>query len=127
MGHGLFPDEIGGKWALPGYVLSYLAIMFGGFRLRRLFTLTLTVSCIYSIPVTLCFNWPILLDFWRDIFAGRIILARLLTWETWCFIWNNICLCLDAGVLLYLASHEFRVIVPGRSTVPGSGRRSLSN
>lgn len=115
MGHGLFADEIGGNWAIPSYVMGYLTIMFAGFRLRRLFTFGVTALCLYAIPVTAFLNWPMLQHFWQLLFSGQMSFARLLTWEAWCFIWNNICLGLDTGLLLYLLSYEFRLIGPGRT------------
>jgi hypothetical protein len=113
-GQGLFANEIGGPWAIPSYVTGYVAIMLGGFRLRRPFTLVAAALCLYSIPVTAFLNWPLLQVFWQDLLSGRMSLARVQTWETWCFIWNNICLSIDAGILLYLLSYEFRLFGPGR-------------
>jgi hypothetical protein len=114
-GQGLFANEVGGAWAIPSTIIGYAAIMLGGFRLRRPFTLFVTLFCLYSIPLTAFLNWPMLQAFWQDILSGRMNLARLQTWETWCFIWNNICLSIDAGILLYLLSYEFRLFGPGKA------------
>ena len=114
MGQGLFADEIGGPWAIPSSVMGYVAMMMGGFRLRRPFTLVVAALCLYSMPLTAFLNWPMLQAFWQDFLSSRMNLARLQTWETGCFIWNNICLSIDAGILLYLLSYEFRLFGPGK-------------
>ena len=114
MGQGLFADEVGGAWAIPASVMSYVAIMMGGFRLRRPFTVCVAALCLYSIPLTAFLNWPMLQAFWQDLLSRRMTFARLQTWETWWFVWNNICLSIDAGILLYLLSYEFRLFGPGK-------------
>lgn len=114
MGRGLFAEEVGGAWAIPSAAMSYVAIMMGGFRLRRPFIFVVTALCVYSIPLTAFLNWPMLQTFWQDILSSRMTLARIQSWETWCFIWNNICLSIDAGILLYLGSYEFRLFGPGK-------------
>jgi hypothetical protein len=108
------PHELGGKWALIGYVMGYVTIMVGAFRLRRPFTILLTAGCLYSIPFTAFQTWPMVQDFWKNVLFGGMTFANMLTWETWCLIWNSICLSLDIGVLLYLLSYEFGLFGPGK-------------
>ena len=52
--------------------------------------------------------------FWQVVLSGGMTFAILLTWDTWYLVWNSICLSIDAGVLLYLLSYEFRLFGPGK-------------
>jgi len=110
----VFPHDLGGMWAFVGYGMGLVTILMGALRLRRLFTVLVTMGCLYSNAFIAFQTWPMVRDFWQEALLGRMTPARILTWELWCLVWNTICFALNTGVLLYLLSYEFRLFGPGK-------------
>jgi hypothetical protein len=109
----------GNPWVFCLYGLAILTVSFGAFRLRRFFTVSTTIGCLLSIMLNVYYTAELLEPFWQSAASGALNVGSLLTVEGWYITWNAICFSIDAGLLLYILSYEYKLFGPGKMTRHG--------
>jgi hypothetical protein len=72
------------------------------------------IGCLLSIALNVSYTVELLKPLWLDAASRAFDFGSLFGWHGWYIVWNTICFSLDAGVLLYLLSYEYKLFGPGK-------------
>ena len=99
-----------GAGTVAAFCLGLLCVFVGIIRRRRLFSFAALGAAMFSFLPACYFQAEFVPSLLQEVAAGRWPFPRF-DLNVWYYIWNSLCLLLNAAIIFYIIRYEFRFAV----------------